>query len=387
MSDIKENDTYEPVEPNYYSFKGLEQLYQNYDEYLETNDTNNIEKINLCVYQVVNDGKYPFLQFLLMNKFNNLSFISIDNNKYIDNSKLLDLCKNCLTSCLLINNNIMLYKQSTDENTSETLNKSIEQNDEQNIDYKGFYVSNNELFVFFDITKYKLLLNDISRDNILWFVLVDEIINGGMLSGIPIDNNVCEFFILNHQFGLLHNNKNKKYEVPSVAYTITSEKQANFTYIFGVSSSNTNNNIQPIFGSYYYFTNYDNCLTQIKTMVDNNMKESKLGLNRFALFLEKIKLVQNVETDVIDESDIKREKLQDEGCDVQFERLTMRITDYDGKWTENYDSIILTNIRLDNGTLMKNTPILCVKQYEQQYPLSYHFISKSQVKNNCISIM
>ena len=282
----------------------------------------------------------------------------------------------------------MLYKQPTHENTSETLTKSIEQNDEQNIDYKGFYVSNNELFVFFDITKYKLLLNDISRDNILWFVLVDEIINGGMLSGIPIDNNVCEFFILNHQFGLLHNKQNEKYEVPSVAYTITSEKQANFTYIFGVSSSNIDNNNTPhIFGSYYYFTNYDNCLTQIKTMVDNNMKESKLGLNRFALFLEKIKLVQNLETDIIDDSDIKREKLQDEGCDSQFERLTMRITDYDGKWTENYDTIILTNLRLDNGTLMKNTPILCVKKYEQQYPLSYHFISKSQVKNNCISIM
>lgn len=360
MEDPQINDKYEPVESNYYSFRGLTHLYQTFEEYLGTHHNVILEKVNLCAYHVVNDGKYPFLQFLLLNDFNQLSFISLENSKYIDNSKLPDLCKNYLSNCLNLTHNISHNENNIDEN----------------IDYNGFYISNNEMFIFFDITKYKLVLNDIYRENMLWFALTDEIINTRTLSGIPIDNDVTNFFTLNSQFSFLYNKNLEKYEVPSVAYITASENKTKFTYVFGVSSSDA----QSIFGPYYYFTNYDNCLKKIKTN-DNTNNESKKGIIRFALFLENTKIVENLLTDENDESEIKKDKFKDETTDKNYERLTIRISDHDGKWTENYESIFLTNIRLDDGTLMKDTPIICVKTYEQQYPLSYHFVGVKRVSN------
>ena len=58
----------------------------------------------------------------------------------------------------------------------------------------------------------------------------------------------------------------------------------------------------------------------------------------------------------------------------------MRISDHDGKWSEFYDSVFLGKIELDNGDYLKNTPIYVLKEYEQQIPLSYHFINKSYLK-------
>lgn len=362
MSELTENqtnDNYEPVEPNYYSFKGVNNLYQNYDEYLETHHNILLEKVNLCPYHVLNDGKYPFLQFLLVNEFNQLTFISLENSKYIDNSKLINLSNKYLYNFLNLTNTLVY---------------------EQNIDYKGFYISNNEMFVFFDLTNCKIVLNDVYRENTLWFALIDEIINSGQLSGIQIDNDVTNFFTLNSQFAFLYNKNDEKYEVPSVAYVTRPETKAKFIFVFGVSPSVDQN----IFGSYYYFTNYENCLKQINTYANTSKdanKEDNQGIIRFALFLENTKIVENLLTDSIDESEIKREKLNYETDAANYERLTMRISDYDAKWTEHYGSVLLSNIRLDDGTLMKNVPIICVKTYEQQYPLSYHFVSTKKRTN------
>ena len=53
----------------------------------------------------------------------------------------------------------------------------------------------------------------------------------------------------------------------------------------------------------------------------------------------------------------------------------MRISDHDGKWADNYDSAFIKNIELDNGHTLDKT-IIAIKSYEQQIPLSYHFLSK-----------
>ena len=55
----------------------------------------------------------------------------------------------------------------------------------------------------------------------------------------------------------------------------------------------------------------------------------------------------------------------------------MRISDHDGKWAETYDSSYLSNVELDNGVIFNKT-ILVLKEYEQQIPLSYHFISNKE---------
>ena len=53
----------------------------------------------------------------------------------------------------------------------------------------------------------------------------------------------------------------------------------------------------------------------------------------------------------------------------------MRITDYNGLWADNYDSCFIGKIKLDNGDILGNTPVFVVKNYEQHFSLTYHYIN------------
>jgi hypothetical protein len=113
-------------------------------------------------------------------------------------------------------------------------------------------------------------------------------------------------------------------------------------------------------------------------LTDNSKGRYKSGgIIRFALFMDKTKVIQNLLLDEIDKSEIKKERLLDELLDAQYERLTMRISDHDGNWSKNYDSVFLGNVELDNGDKVNNAPIIVLKEYDQQIPLSYHYIDKN----------
>jgi hypothetical protein len=112
--------------------------------------------------------------------------------------------------------------------------------------------------------------------------------------------------------------------------------------------------------------NYGHQLT-VSTNIQNGIDFATINNYEFFLFTESDNL--------IDESDIKKQKLVDEKTDHSFEVLTMRITDYAGSWSEEFDSVYLGELELDNGERLKNTdvPILVIKEYRQQVPLSVHF--------------
>jgi hypothetical protein len=81
---------------------------------------------------------------------------------------------------------------------------------------------------------------------------------------------------------------------------------------------------------------------------------------------------QNFSSDKLDGSYMKREKLSDRSNDTRYESLINRITDYDGTWSEHYDSVYLGYIKLDNGDVLKNTPCIVVKSFTQYKILSVH---------------
>ena len=83
--------------------------------------------------------------------------------------------------------------------------------------------------------------------------------------------------------------------------------------------------------------------------------------------------------DAQDNSLTKQMRLKDETIDRNREILTMRITDYDGRWGKEYNSIYLGKVELDDGSFLEDAPILAVKEYHQQVPLSYHFIDASKL--------
>jgi hypothetical protein len=99
------------------------------------------------------------------------------------------------------------------------------------------------------------------------------------------------------------------------------------------------------------------------------------GIIRFALFLEKTKIIQNLPNDPIDNSEIKTKRLQDGLLDINHETLVNRISDHNGTWSENYDSAYIGNILLDDGNYIKDTPITVIRDYDQQVSLSYHYIT------------
>jgi len=337
-----ENEEYNPVEPNYYNYKGKNYLTQDFSREITTYDN-----IYLCPYTVNNDSKFPFIRFLLtnspINKTLNFQIIPIFKNFNSDELKIFT--KFYLFGLLLLND-------------FETFNRSVI--------FNGYFDYNNNLYLFFDITNCCLEINDTYSNNCLWLALVDEILNYKKICNMHIDDDVTQFFNLNESFCFLDDENENNYEIPVVGYVKKSEDKLNFTYIFGETKKDKNS----LLGPYYYFTNYYSCFKDSENQTECN---KKIGIVKFALFTGKTKYIENYPSDAIDESEIKKQRLYDESLDQNLERLTMRITDHDGKWSNDYDSVYLGNVELDNGDLFKKQ-ILVLKEYYQQKPLSYHYI-------------
>jgi hypothetical protein len=98
----------------------LEHLYKTMEEYSETHNIGFVEKVNYCGYQITNNGKYPFLQFLLYknNILNEdseqLTFISDTTSKYyknnyIDASLLINYSENYLYKFLFFFNKDTIF--------------------------------------------------------------------------------------------------------------------------------------------------------------------------------------------------------------------------------------------------------------------------------------
>ena len=345
---------YEPVKPNFYNYYAKNSLNTNIDKLLETS---NLDKVYIVAYEVNNNGAYPFLQFLLVKYIGlTLPFISLNNpltNNSITNTE--ELLK--LATYFLLNE----IKFSTKKSIFDT-----------EIIFDGFYEYNNEIYLFVDVTEEKLNLHDIYSDSSIRFALVDEILNQKNVCNIDVHKHVTDFFNSNYQFSILKDEKNEPYEVPVVSFIGKPENNLNFTYIFGEIKQNKN----AILGPYYYFTDFTNAFKE--NMHEN---DTKYGVVRFAVFMKNIKYIENRQDDDIDASETKKMRLQDETLDLNYERLTMRISDYDGLWAQNYDSCYLGHIELDNGEYLKNTPIIVVKEYNQQVPLSYHYNKICQLEN------
>jgi len=347
---------YEPVQSNFYNYSAKQFLIRDIDDYLESNTFN---QVKIVAYEVNNDGVYPFIQFLLF-KDDFLPYLSLP---------FIPLNYNNATSEQIINMAKIIFIGLNLTDNYESFAK--------NIVFDGFYEDNGEMFLFVDITKNKLNLYDIYSDSVVRLALVDEILNQQHVCNIPVDKTITDFFIQNYEYCVLKDKNNEDYEIPVVSYVGKQENKLNFTYTFG----ETKKNKDAILGPHYYFTNFENAFKE--GMINN---DNKYGVVRFAVFAKKIKYIENFVDDNIDESETKKMKLQDETVDQNYERLTMRITDHDGKWTENYDSCYLGHIELDNGEYFKNTPMLVIKEYNQQIPLSYHY-NKNPFAENYYSIV
>lgn len=321
--------------------------------------------IRICAYKINIFGKHPFLEFLLANTgFECLSLPFLTNYKSLNINELLSYSKVFLSGILKINNFEIF---------------------ESKILFDGFYEYLNDVYLFFDLSKYDTNIDDIYSYDPFRFALIDEIINCKHICNMYIDNDTVNFFIKNESINYLYNDKNEPFEIPVVGYVgKPTTQKTKFVYTFGESAKDKS----AILGPYFYFTDYENAIKQGKW--SNNFKPEYLhgklvtdneygkyiqgGIIRFALFIGKTKYIENSPNDIIDESEIKKQRLDDIHLNKNYEILTLRISDHDGLWAKIYDSVHIGHIYLDNGIFLKDTPIIVVKNYNQQVPLSYHFV-------------
>ena len=319
-----------------YNYGALESLTKNIGEITD------VDHVVICPYNINSDGVAPFLQFGLINDGISLNFIKI---LWTEFSVDLDKLSN----------------------------------------FHGHLLENRTLYLFFDYRPDNedifLLLFPVQS-----FVLADEIMNHRMVCRATISIDVLDFFTRHNEFLYLENHRGKIYESPVVVYRGTYAENATFMSTFGVACSQSD----AVVGPYYYFTDYINAMKQgivptEEQLANNEFKKYLSADNkykhgsvlRFAVFLGKSKVVLNRPSDNIDESQMKKHLLSNDETS-SMARLTMRISDYDGTWTNQYDSVYVGKVDLDDGCKYMNSPLWVVKDYSQQTFLSSHPIDRQK---------
>jgi hypothetical protein len=281
-------------------------------------DFDGIKKLRVCGYKVETYENHTFPSYLLFQNEDQLNFYEFDISEYCDMNikKIYSLSRNIL--CKNIN----------------TIS---------HVNYEGCLTNGDSLYVF-----YKLNDEYIPEPGDTCLVLLDEIINRKHVCSSVVHPSVVDFF--------LRNIKNVLYieNYPIIAYKQIDTLIAEYICNLGVSLSE----IDASQGQFYYFTIYD------------NVKAS--SFIRVLLFVGRQLVKQNFISDKTDASHMKREKLTYKSNDIKLETLTNRITDYDGTWSEHYDSVYLGYIKLDNGLILKDTPCIVVKSFTQYKILSLH---------------
>jgi hypothetical protein len=308
--------------------------------------------VNICAYTISNEI-LPFLNFIMVNEFNSFTFPYFFTPINSSIEEIREKILQCMSCHLQLNFNNDDYDKCID----------------------GYFEYNNTCYVFLNMSLLinKLNFSDVFNNSYLCLLLMDEIVNTRHIFGIPVSNEVTNFFLSNKEFIFLVDENKDLVEIPTVAYTRELENRMLFVTMFGKSVKDKH----AMFGPFHYFTDFENVMVNdLKTGDENEivfgcepLKTEKYGIIRFALFFGDMKIIKI--NDYNDSSEIKQERLKDVDCNQQVEGLTIKLSDHDGTWANEYDSCLLTKLTMENDKELKNVPIYVVKQYSQQIPLNY----------------
>jgi hypothetical protein len=355
-------------------FSGLKHVISDPSTIFKLLRLSNLSLTLLC-YQTIDKSEFPYLQYMLFknNSLNSLELPLITFNDSIlptdDNTDFSENLSNLHTYCkLFLLNSIGVI--INDEHIDL-------------INCDGLYIYDQKLYMIVNLSFLKFDVKDLylSTDYI-WFALIDELINKKHICNIPIASAVTQFFEQNEDFGLIVDSKNNEQVVPMVWYCgKQTEVDLNFSFHFGQQKEKC----PAKFGSFYYFTTFENAVKKgswsdtqkhvfkyghLITNSDNG-KYIKGGVVRFAVFTKYTKFVDGIDDD---KSDTKASLLNNKA-----EQLTLKITDYDGLWGEEFDSLYVGKLELADGSYFEDTPLMIVKHLCQQIPLSYHYINKTML--------
>jgi hypothetical protein len=144
------NDKYLPIEPLYYSYHMKEHLI--HDINMLFADTSEYASIILFVYRINTSGKFPFLEYVLINKNNKLSLPKLSIFSSLNKYNLLAYSSVYLSSLINVSN-------------FEEFDKTVE--------FNGIYEFESRLYLFFDITKCNYTLDETYLSSNVRFVMTD----------------------------------------------------------------------------------------------------------------------------------------------------------------------------------------------------------------------
>ena len=322
----------------YYEYGGLAKLMKNVDINLRVSG---VKTVYICGFYINMTSIFPFIQYLLHTHMSGiLEFPSFDiTNKIVQDTACLIEIANARIIEILMMDGIQVDIKSTR--------------------CCGFKTEGECIYIFYDFMNLKVDINmDLARQK-NWFCLIDEIVNTCTVCDQAVSSKTTDFLLTNPEFMFLRDKKNTKYEVPMVVYVQCNADKMNLIYTFGHSKSDE----IAILGPYYHFTSFNNALQSSRC--ENS------GIVRFALFSGVMLVKQNHLLDSVDEYNITSSILS---SDSKYERLTGRVSDHLGLWSDNFNSVYLGQVELDDGRLLKNAPFIVLKESQRQSPVSYHRI-------------
>ena len=311
---------------------------------LKTEDIQVNSNVNYCFYY---KNRYDFLEYIL--------------EKNNENQMVLP-------------NNIIKNKSLYDESNKFISNLPIV----KNYTINGYLLFKNNIYVFVEIEKKdnSKEINYIKESNVYWWVCVDEIINQKKILYFPIDKNITTLFLHYPQMCFLYNELKEPKEIPTVLYFGTYYTLLNYAYSIGLPGQTSK---YMKYGSYfYYLTDYSASIRYAGWSVIRNNNDKKIdkygrfekgGIIRSAVFLEDTKYFLNRPYDKDDNSELTKEKDQ---------RL-IKMTDYDGNWSNHYNSVYSGITRLVDDDRFTNIPMFVIRNFNQIHSLSVHIVDKSSL--------
>lgn len=313
--------------------------------------------INLCIFNIIEGNKVPpFLLYLLHKNHEN-------NTMYFPNFKT---------------------ENKVIDEASKNINEIFKDWSSKPV-YKGFLETKHNIYLFYEV-KYEYILEKIDYHDVWWWTSIFEIVNTQKILNFTIDRSVYSVFYKKPMLISLFRNQNRL-STPYIGYMGGYYTYIAFAAAFGVPKQLPISSLGP----YYYFNDYHGAgrwaiwSYNRKQMIVNNEDITlngfgvfkKGGIARYAIFGEKIRYFLNRESDPEDDSKISQELAKEKS----FYKETLKVRDVSAKWADNHDMAYIGSFLLDdkNNASRRYTINFVVRDFEQQVPLTYHYVDTTEI--------
>lgn len=343
----------------------------------ELGDISDINKVFVLPYKVNNYGLKPFLEFGLFKDEDKdtLSFFTLSRSDFERvglKKKIAEVVYGTELQCGLKTFDTMCFYRYYTKDT------------EGNV-YILLDVGKPSTFI---PSKSYQVLNK-NKDSNIWWGLVTEIINHRKIVTLNVKQDVTQFFLNNPSMLYLRDKYDDVVETPEVGYHGTYYGLLDLVSQYGLRPST----LYPMMGPYFYLGTFRKAvryagwtstskprLVNGEAVTDEKGKYKRGGIARFAMFLGKMKVFTNHPQDPDDVSHLVRERIKDSKR-RDYEELTLKLHDHNGKWAKHYDSAYVGKAKLSNGGLFMKNPEFILKRFEQQYLLSTHELDMTTLKD------